>query len=378
MNAQRQEVVPVNFSFTPVPSGLLQRKCACGNHTMLGGECEKCSQKKRLGLQTKLTIKEPGDIYEQEADRIADQVLASSAHPAVSGASPLLQRFSGQSNRQMDTAPASVDQVLASPGRPLEPALRQDMEQRFGHDFSQVRVHSGAAAEQSARDVNANAYTVGHNMVFGAGRFTPGTYEGRRLIAHELTHVVQQSGAEGIRMGQRNEKYGLSFDIPLSSAKSGVVQRQPADRTEAYYQRLVKQGKWCRDSEKSGQLHPGQQCYREIPPRRGYPPGDQVCFSKVTGQFVERKPGFYLSRFRTEGRRHLRYSDGDIPIHLNPSRNVAAVRSVISLATLLPKIPTLSAEASAYFQVWRWESPYPRMVSTSAWERWPYPQYWDL
>src|SRR2546423_13678847 len=94
----------------------------------------------------------------------------------------------------MDGAPASVDRALASPGRPLEPALRQDMEQRFGYDFSRVRVHSGAAAEQSAQDVNAHAYTVGHNMVFGAGRFAPGTHEGRRLMAHELTHVVQQTG----------------------------------------------------------------------------------------------------------------------------------------------------------------------------------------
>ena len=111
----------------------------------------------------------------------------------------------------MDAAPASVDHVLASPGRPLEPALRQDMEQRFGHDFSRVRVHSGAAAEQSARDVNAHAYTVGHNIVFGAGRFAPGTHEGRRLIAHELTHVVQQSGADGIGASQSNGKRGCSF-----------------------------------------------------------------------------------------------------------------------------------------------------------------------
>jgi Domain of unknown function (DUF4157) len=93
----------------------------------------------------------------------------------------------------VDAAPASVDQALASPGRPLEPALRQDMEQGFGYDFSRVRVHAGAAAEQSARDVNAQAYTVEHDIVFSAGRFVPGTHEGRRLIAHELTHVVQQT-----------------------------------------------------------------------------------------------------------------------------------------------------------------------------------------
>ena len=70
------------------------------------------------------------------------------------------------------------------------------------------------------------------------------------------------------------------------------MQRAPAGKTEADYKRLVKQGKWCRDSEKSGELHPGLQCYREIPPRRGYPPGNQVCFSKETGQFVEESPDF--------------------------------------------------------------------------------------
>jgi Domain of unknown function (DUF4157) len=143
-------------------------------------------------LQTKLAINQPGDEYEQEADRIADQVLAAPTHHAVSGAPPRIQRFSGQSNGQMDVAPANVDQALASPGGSLEPALRQDMEQCFGYDFSRVRVHTGSAAEQSAQDLNANAYTIGHDIVFGAGRLAPETQEGRRLLAHELTHVIQQ------------------------------------------------------------------------------------------------------------------------------------------------------------------------------------------
>jgi hypothetical protein len=188
------------FRTMPPTSGLLQRKCACGNNTIVGGECEECGKKQRLGLQTKLKVNEPGDIYEQEADRIADQVMAAPAHPAVSTAPPRIQRFSGQSNGQMDAAPTSVDRVLSSPGRPLEPALRQDMEQRFGYDFSRVRVHSDTAAEQSAREMNANAYTVGDNIVFGAGVFTPGTYLGRQLIAHELTHVVQQRGGGELRI----------------------------------------------------------------------------------------------------------------------------------------------------------------------------------
>jgi hypothetical protein len=177
------------------PSGgaALQRKCACGNAAKAGGECEECSQKKRLNLQTKLKVNEPGDVYEQEADRIADQVMARPAQSGISDAPPHIQRFSGQTNGSVAEAPASVEQTLASPGRPLEPALRQDMEQRFGYDFSRVRVHLGAVAEQSARDVNAHAYVVEHNVVFGAGRYHPETYDGQELIAHELTHIVQQS-----------------------------------------------------------------------------------------------------------------------------------------------------------------------------------------
>src|SRR6267154_2458029 len=144
--------------------------------------------------QTRLKADGPGDAYELEADRIADQVMASPEHHTVSGVPRHIQRFSGRSNGPMDALPPSVDQALASAGRPLEPALRQQMEQRFGHDFSRVRVHSGAAAERSARDVNANAYTLGRNIVFGADRFAPGTPQGGALLAHELTHVIQQGG----------------------------------------------------------------------------------------------------------------------------------------------------------------------------------------
>lgn len=95
----------------------------------------------------------------------------------------------------MAPAPPSVEHVVASAGRPLDRAVRHEMEQRLHWDFSRVRVHSDAAAEQSARDVKAHAYTVGDHIVFGAGRLAPHTSAGRRLLAHELTHVVQQSGA---------------------------------------------------------------------------------------------------------------------------------------------------------------------------------------
>jgi hypothetical protein len=188
---QTESKTPIGKVFIPVPTGILQRKCACGSHSMGGDDCAECAKKKSM-LQRKLTIGASNDPLEQEADRIADQVMAAPLNSKVNAIPPRIQRFSGQVSGGMATAPPSVDRVFASSGRPFEPPLRQDMESRFGHDFSNVRVYTGDAAERSARDVNAYAYTLGNNIVFGASRFAPGTNDGRRLIAHELTHVLQQ------------------------------------------------------------------------------------------------------------------------------------------------------------------------------------------
>ena len=164
---------------------------------------------------------------EVEADRVAEQILAVPLRSAVAGASPRIQRRVAQAVEQAHTAPASVDRVLASSGAPLNQTLQQDMGQRFRYDFSRVRVHSGSAAEQSAREINANAYTVGDNIVFGAGRFDTETHDGRRLIAHELTHVVQQSPAEKSNAGQAiMASDGVSGASPRTS--SDIQRRQPA------------------------------------------------------------------------------------------------------------------------------------------------------
>jgi hypothetical protein len=223
----------------------LQRKCACGGGASgLTGECEECSKKKMVGLQTNLRINEPGDAYEQEADRIAEQVLAKPVHPGISGAPPRVQRYTGQATRQVDATPASVDRVLANPGRPLDPALRQDMEQRFGHDFFRVRLHFDGAAGQSAQHLNANAYTVGHDIVFGAGRFAPGTREGRRLIAHELAHVVQQHGAHSMIQRQpTKDAEKTKFDFMLGDVEGrphvlAVIRpTDPADFLKAFQEK---------------------------------------------------------------------------------------------------------------------------------------------
>jgi uncharacterized protein DUF4157 len=99
--------------------------------------------------------------------------------------------------------PGSVPNVLGTGGRPLDHDLRTAVETRFGHDFSSVRVHSDAAAARSAADVGAAAYTVGEHVVFGEDRFRPQSAEGRRLLAHELAHVVQQNGPvpQQLRLG---------------------------------------------------------------------------------------------------------------------------------------------------------------------------------
>jgi hypothetical protein len=94
---------------------------------------------------------------------------------------------------RVDRVPEIVHEVLRSPGEPLDRPAREYFEPHFGEDFSRVRVHTGEQAAASARAVNALAYTVGRNVVFAAGRYAPSTAEGRRLLAHELTHVVQQS-----------------------------------------------------------------------------------------------------------------------------------------------------------------------------------------
>jgi len=98
-----------------------------------------------------------------------------------------------ESSAPVTTGSADVDSVLRASGRPLDPSTRREMESRIGYDFSSVRLHTDSRAADSAQSLSAHAYTVGSNVVFAPGRYAPQTGEGRRLLAHELTHVVQQT-----------------------------------------------------------------------------------------------------------------------------------------------------------------------------------------
>ena len=154
-------------------------------------------------LQAKLAIGAPNDIFEQEADRVAEQVTrmpdanANLESSLSSEALTLQRREPGNGPAGIETAPAIVQNVLSSPGQPLDAATRSFFEPRFGHDFRKVRIHATAEAGRSAAVVNAHAYTVGNHLVFGSGRYETATLAGKRLLAHELTHVMQQQGAAG-------------------------------------------------------------------------------------------------------------------------------------------------------------------------------------
>ena len=150
-----------------------------------GGACHTCPTR----VQAKLAINQPGDEYEQEADRAAEQ---------VTGAPEVRLQRRATSQVEPTHVPPIVNEVLRSSGRPLDPATRTLMETRFDHDFGQVRVHTDIQAAQSAHAVHASAYTVGHDVVFGPGEYAPQSHPGERLLAHELTHVVQQEGGNSL------------------------------------------------------------------------------------------------------------------------------------------------------------------------------------
>ncbi|MEP6635821.1 MAG: DUF4157 domain-containing protein [Acidobacteriota bacterium] len=203
-------------TLTATANHLLQRSCACGGASNLGGECNECDKKK-------------------------------------------LQRKAVDHRETNISVPPIVDEVLRSNGEPFDPGVRSLMEAWFEHDFSQVRVHTDARASESARTVNALAYTVGKDVVFASGRYQPQTHSGRHLIAHELAHTIQQGGQpraaqaklevgeeeselekEADRIADRVVRGGLSGSAPplpppppKQSSSTLLLQRTPDEAGEA-------------------------------------------------------------------------------------------------------------------------------------------------
>lgn len=161
-----------------------------------------------------------------KAARIEEAVSDPVGRAAAEGRSDVLgaeavlglQRAAGNSgvSAMVEDERSPVHDVIASGGRPLEPDVRTDMEARLGHDFSDVRVHDDAAAHDSARAVNAHAYTVGSNVVFQRDSYDPSSSQGQTMLAHELTHVVQQRNGP----------------VDGSPAGGGINVSHPSDRFE--------------------------------------------------------------------------------------------------------------------------------------------------
>jgi len=226
----------------PSSENPLQRRegsCACG------GGCPRCREKAHHPtFQTKLAVSQPGDMYEQEADRVAEQVmrmpapsLQRSCTSCAAGGSTcpkceaekegLVQRKTKRvSNGSGFVADSFVHDL--GPGQPLDPATRAFFEPRLGQDLGRVQVHADAKAAESARAVNALAYTVGTNVVFGAGQYAPESAAGRKLLAHELVHTVQQSqvsssSAEQVSLVQRQAQPGAATQPAAGTGWQGCA-----------------------------------------------------------------------------------------------------------------------------------------------------------
>ena len=220
-------------------------------------------------VRTKLAVNEPGDTYEQEADRVADQVMrmpkpelsiapapvrvsrrCAACEAEEEDAQKLQRKIAGTRNAADREAPPIVHEVLRTPGQPLDAATRAFFEPRFGHDFSQVRVHTDDKAAQSARKISALAYTVGQDIAFADGQ-----YAERRLVAHELAHTIQQGQQTGA----------------LSRRPVAVLQRQDDQQDQEDQQDQQDQ-----ENQEDGGLPPGGATtdQTQVTPANGDAPGD--------------------------------------------------------------------------------------------------------
>ena len=184
--------------------------------------------------QAKLTVSQPGDRYESEADRVADQIMRREEPDGdKQSAIPLIARKEQSDMQVADDVTPIAQAGLQSSGEPLDSETRALMETRFDEDSSQVRVHTNDAASKSSEQMSARAYTVGSDIAFRSGEFSPGTAQGKHLLAHELAHVVQQSGNV-----QRDIKNNADSAVappinaaPPSGTPSGPVAKPARDFT---------------------------------------------------------------------------------------------------------------------------------------------------
>jgi len=268
---QQSQSVPKFTRIAARNGEALQRKCACGNSTSGGANCEECEKKKALQRKAANAEAVPENNaadearYEVEADRVANEVLSLPSPPSVNVspatlARPTIQRRRSNGDSSLDDVPGAVDSVLSKPGQALDATTRRYFEPRFGHDFSRVRVH---VDDTAANAVDAHAFTVGHHVVFNTNQYRPGSESGRRLLAHELTHVVQQGAVDGSTSPNA---------ASLSRKAASVLQRKP----KAPYPAKVRSVEQIKDKGKKDKAFADQ--YTNV----GKPDTARVCPSSNT------------------------------------------------------------------------------------------------
>lgn len=231
-----------------IGTGLQQRLGNRGTQAIAGQICAKSSAgtaaPSHATTGASLSISQPGDILEREADHVADQVMRmaeapSAPHVSHAATDATIQRRCAKCEEEEDhtqlqrkeasanAAPfnaslsASIN-ALTGKGSALPSFARNFFEPRFGADFSQVRIHAGTEAGNIAQSINARAFTVGQNIAFAPGQYAPHSEEGQRLLAHELTHVLQQKGASTGTV-QRDDEPGVQPEEPATEAAPTFV-----------------------------------------------------------------------------------------------------------------------------------------------------------
>lgn len=171
----------------------------------------------RIVAQAKMAVSQPGDEYEQEADQTAARIMNMSEPEIHSKVETKEKRMTMPPRNRLTLL--HLESVVPGAGQPLPDPSRNFFEPRIGHDLSRVRIHTDDNAAESAKAMEAKAYTIGQNIVFDPGHYSPETYAGKRLIAHELSHVVQQDSGRITSLVQRAENpyQGPPDDFKLSS-----------------------------------------------------------------------------------------------------------------------------------------------------------------
>jgi hypothetical protein len=278
----------INFNFSNISSFDINKVIQRKPIYISGGGClsYKADEKSTniVNIQTKLKVSQPDDPLEREADEVSEQIVAmnytdsdtkfGNKNKGIATINrkcstceednddkekPIQTSWKSNTNNKQNEKVSyeifnEIKNVISDRGQPLDTPTKEFMGSRFGYDFSNIRIHTDERAAKSAYSVNALSYTVGNNVIFNEGQYQPNKLEGRRLLAHELTHVVQHSSkVGGSTIGLRRNKTSVKMvskvngigsepgphlladqptQIIQGAASSAVVQRQPAGSTK--------------------------------------------------------------------------------------------------------------------------------------------------